>query len=62
MAYLFGIISVLTIGLEMGYLLDRVLVKHHELIHVTDLMDESREIEPLEPEVLVKGQVQQENE
>lgn len=46
-AYLFGILAVLTVGMEVGYLLERLIAGHNEPIHITDLVDEDRDIEPL---------------
>ena len=48
-AYLLGVLTVLTLGLEFGYLLDRITRPHQEAVLLPDLAEEDeREIEPLE--------------
>ena len=46
-AYLLGVLTVLTLGMEVGYLLDRLVTPKTKL-PLTDLEDEEREIEPLD--------------
>lgn len=49
LAYLLGVLTVLTLGLEGGYLLHRITRPHHEPLLLPDLTEEEeREIEPLE--------------
>ena len=47
-AYLLGILTVLTVGMEAGYLFDRMITPKQERLHLPDLEEEEKEIEPLE--------------
>ena len=47
LAYLLGVLAVLTIGLELGYLMEKLVQVKHEPMHLLPLENEEKEIEPL---------------